>query len=71
MFIIIRNISRKCIETLEALTDKTLMIVLRSPELKQNFLQTISSIYIYIYIYIIYMYIYFVNVKDCIVVKKY
>ena len=45
MLSLIRNISRKCIETLEALTDKAFMIVLRSPELKQNFLQT-SSIYI-------------------------
>ena len=36
MFSLIRNISRICIETLEALTDKTLMIVQRSPELKQK-----------------------------------
>ena len=36
----IRNISRKCIKALEALTGKALMIVLKSPELKHNFLQT-------------------------------
>ena len=51
MLSLIRNISRKCVETLEALTDKALVTVLRSPELKQNFLQT-TGIYIYIYIYI-------------------
>ena len=50
MLSLIRNISRKCVETLEALTDKALVTVLRSPELKQNFLQT-TGIYIYIYIY--------------------
>ena len=49
MLSLIRNISRKCVETLEALTDKALVTVLRSPELKQNFLQT-TGIYIYIYI---------------------
>ena len=51
MLSLIRNISRKCVETLEALTDKALVTVLRSPEIKQNFLQT-TGIYIYIYIYI-------------------
>ena len=40
MLSLIRNISRKCVETLEALTDKALVTVLRIPELKQNFLQT-------------------------------
>ena len=53
MLSLIRNISRKCVETLEALTDKALVTVLRSPELKQNFLQT-TGIYIYIYIYILF-----------------
>ena len=39
---LIRNISRKWIKTLtdKTPTVKTLMIVLKSPELKQNFLQT-------------------------------
>ena len=62
MLSLIRNNYRKCIKALEALTGKSLMIVLNSPELKQNVLQT-SNIYIYIYIYIyvyicIYIYIY-------------
>ena len=56
MLSLIRNNYRKCIKALEALTGKSLMIVLNSPELKQNVLQT-SNIYIYIYI-CIYMYIY-------------
>ena len=51
MFSLIRNISRKCIQALEALTDKTLMIVLRT-------FHKLVYIYIYIYIYIYFIYIY-------------
>ena len=40
MLSLITSVCKKCIKTLEALTGKSLMIVLKSPELKQNFLQT-------------------------------
>ena len=54
MFSLIRNISRKCIQALEALTDKTLMIVLRTfHKLVYIYIYT----YIYIYIYFIYIYV--------------
>ena len=56
MFSLIRNISRKCIEALEALTDKTLMIVVRT-------FRKLVYIYIYIYIYFIYIcYIYIIYI---------
>ena len=73
MLSLIRNIGRKCIKTFEVLTGKALIIVLKSPQLKQNFFTNLLYIgifiymyicilyiyiYIYIYLYIIYIYIY-------------
>ena len=58
MLSLIRNIGRKCIKTFEVLTGKALIIVLKSPQLKQNFFTNLLYIGIFIYMYICILYIY-------------